>query len=207
MNCNEFYAVAADWLEGARSAPARAHLEACPRCRGFVAELEAISSAALELEQATPAPPERVWAGLRAQLQAEGLIRETREAAAEPVRMADLLAGLFRRPAFAGTFAVIFALAVVLAGLPGGPPTEDQIALVHPVAAPQVQTSVQADARNPAVAATYKQSMELVDRFIAMCEKTVREQPENTVAREYLYSAYQQKADLLATLVERSTGD
>jgi hypothetical protein len=36
-----------------------------------------------------------------------------------------------------------------------------------------------------------------------MCEKSVREEPQNDVAREYLYGAYQQKAELLAMMVER----
>jgi len=38
-----------------------------------------------------------------------------------------------------------------------------------------------------------------------MCEKDVREQPENEMAREYLYGAYQQKAELLSTAMDRST--
>jgi hypothetical protein len=36
-----------------------------------------------------------------------------------------------------------------------------------------------------------------------MCEKSVREEPENELARDYLYGAYQQKADLLAEMSER----
>jgi hypothetical protein len=36
-----------------------------------------------------------------------------------------------------------------------------------------------------------------------LCEKSVHEEPENEVARDYLYEAYQQKADLLAQLNER----
>jgi len=38
-----------------------------------------------------------------------------------------------------------------------------------------------------------------------MCEKNVREQPENEMAREYLYGAYEQKAELLAAAMDRST--
>ena len=36
-------------------------------------------------------------------------------------------------------------------------------------------------------------------------EKSVREQPSDPLAREYLYGAYQQKAVLLATALDRST--
>ncbi len=57
--------------------------------------------------------------------------------------------------------------------------------------------------RDRAVTAKYQEGLEIVDNFIALCEKTVREDPRNEIARDYLYSAYQQKADLLATMTER----
>ena len=53
--------------------------------------------------------------------------------------------------------------------------------------------------------ATFRDSLEIVDKFIALCDKTVREEPRNQMAREYLYSAYQQKAELLASMTERGT--
>jgi hypothetical protein len=43
----------------------------------------------------------------------------------------------------------------------------------------------------------------IVDNYIALCEKSVREDPENEIARDYLYEAYEQKADLLAQMTER----
>jgi hypothetical protein len=45
----------------------------------------------------------------------------------------------------------------------------------------------------------------IVDNLIAVCEKSMREQPDNPVVRQYLYGAYQQKAVLLATAIDRST--
>jgi hypothetical protein len=56
---------------------------------------------------------------------------------------------------------------------------------------------------NPVVTDSLRKNLDIVDNFIAMCEKSVREEPENDVAREYLYGAYQQKAELLAMMVER----
>jgi len=50
-----------------------------------------------------------------------------------------------------------------------------------------------------------RRNLEIVDNFIALCEKSVREQPDNQMAREYLYGAYQQKAEVLATAMNRST--
>jgi hypothetical protein len=49
-----------------------------------------------------------------------------------------------------------------------------------------------------------RRNLQIVDNFIAICEKSVREQPDNQMAREYLYGAYQQKAELLATAMNRS---
>ena len=58
-------------------------------------------------------------------------------------------------------------------------------------------------AHDPAIAASYRQNMAIVDNFITVCEKKIEEDPQNDVARDYLMSAYQQKADLLASMVER----
>jgi hypothetical protein len=70
------------------------------------------------------------------------------------------------------------------------------------------QTAPVVRERNPIVAASYKQNLEIIDNAIAMCEKTVREEPRNQMARDYLMSVYQQKADLLSSMSERgSRGD
>ena len=55
-----------------------------------------------------------------------------------------------------------------------------------------------------AVTASIRRNLSIVDNFIQICEKSVREQPDNELAREYLYGAYQQKAELLATAMNRS---
>ena len=51
--------------------------------------------------------------------------------------------------------------------------------------------------------ASLHENLAIVDNYITLCEKSVREEPENEVARDYLYGAYQQKADLLAQMTER----
>ncbi len=58
--------------------------------------------------------------------------------------------------------------------------------------------------QDTAVTASIRRNLQIVDNFIAICEKNVREQPDNEMAREYLYGAYQQKAELLATATNRS---
>jgi hypothetical protein len=58
--------------------------------------------------------------------------------------------------------------------------------------------------QDTAVTDSIRRNLQIVDKFIAICEKDVREQPDNQMAREYLYGAYQQKAELLATATSRS---
>jgi hypothetical protein len=58
--------------------------------------------------------------------------------------------------------------------------------------------------QDAAVADSIRRNLGIVDNFIAMCENSVREQPDNEMAREYLYGAYEQKAELLATATNRS---
>ncbi len=59
------------------------------------------------------------------------------------------------------------------------------------------------DDANPVVTASLNNNLAIVDNYIALCEKSVQEEPQNEVARDYLYEAYQQKADLLAQMTER----
>jgi hypothetical protein len=56
---------------------------------------------------------------------------------------------------------------------------------------------------NSDVSASLHQNLAIVDNYIALCEKSVREDPQNEIARDYLYEAYRQKADLLAQMSER----
>jgi hypothetical protein len=58
--------------------------------------------------------------------------------------------------------------------------------------------------QDTAVTDSLRRNLQIVDNFISICEKSVREQPDNQMAREYLYGAYQQKAELLATAMNRS---
>ncbi|MGC1614751.1 MAG: hypothetical protein WA736_08700 [Candidatus Acidiferrum sp.] len=53
---------------------AQAHLAECRNCRSYVADLTSLVDAAKKLPSEI-APPDRVWLSLRAQLEAEGIIR------------------------------------------------------------------------------------------------------------------------------------
>lgn len=218
MQCSEFEQII-ERQEGPLPDLAVAHLDACQACSDLTADLDSIHNAAVEIGIDGIAPPERLWLSLRRQLEEEGIIQGQRRAAPAIER------GwwhAFQRPALAGAF---LSLVIVAAGLAGFTGDSTQMAM-HPqfefkrdaLAVPTADSVFEEeqvamdDANFPgfqqkdaAVTASFRRNLNIVDNFIVMCEKSVREQPENEMAREYLYGAYEQKAELLASATNRST--
>ena len=75
MQCEQFEQILVQQDEGALTNTALSHMESCEACRTLSADFGAIHEMALELGAEGIAPPERVWVSLRAQLEAEGIIR------------------------------------------------------------------------------------------------------------------------------------
>jgi len=210
FRCKEFHSYLEPWMNGERSPEARAHLRDCPDCRTLVGDLEAIHSSAHDWGLAEAEPPRRVWTALRAQLEAEKIIREPRTETGGWFEAA--FRGL-RRPALAGAY--VAAVVAVAFGL-SGPVTRhfnhqrwlDGTQQFTLPANAQLTTAEQTAVSSfgeatPDVTASLHQNLEIVDNYITLCEKTVQEDPENELARDYLYGAYQQKADLLAQISGR----
>jgi hypothetical protein len=221
MYCEQFVQFLAQEPEGPLPAEAAAHLEACPRCSGLRDDLVAIEVAAREWGSEELAPPPRVWVGIQAQLQAEGLI-------VAPVPSPQLAAPggwLTRwldwgpRLEWAGVSVFLMLVAAGLAGFrslpsaadfPDRPATSVQVSSpalddIGPTLEGNVQRAVASlSSEDDSVAASLTQNLRIVDNIIAVCEKTVREHPEDPLVREYLYGAYQQKADLLAVAMDRN---
>jgi len=213
--CQEFLQFAERWMEGERDAVASAHLKSCASCNALVTDLEAISVSAPALAEAEP--PARVWVALRNQLEVEGLLHEPVETAvalaAQP--RPSLFFGL--RPVLATTFlAVLVAVSGFFAYQRGSHDLQPQTAATDPardgreVMAELATFKQLADAslpdvheHDPLVKAAYKKNLQIIDNAIAMCEKTIQQEPRNEAAAGYLRAAYQQKADLLASISER----
>jgi hypothetical protein len=220
MGCKDFQNQLERWMDGERSAKAREHVLQCAAgCKSLVADLDAIQHSAHEWGTEEVAAPGRVWLSLRAQLEAEGVIRVDAAAAPAP-RAAEhkpgWLAGIFGavpRPVLAGAYLVaLIAASVALTGqstrqldearwMNG---TQDTTGALDASLQSAEQDSVSAvNASDPVVTASLHDNLAIVDNYIALCEKSVREDPENEIARDYLYEAYEQKADLLAQMTER----
>jgi hypothetical protein len=214
MTCKAFLNHLPLWMEGSPHPDAETHLRNCPSCHNVIDDLNAIHSEARSWNAEEAEPPPHVWASLRLQLEEEGLIRDGRRVQPElsrPRGFSGWFAGL-PRPALAGAYLVLLiAVAFGLSRpinkrlnearwLEG---TQDSTSpLSAQLTAEQVSFASFNDS-NPVVAASLNKNLAIVDNYIALCEKSVQEEPQNEVARDYLYEAYQQKADLLAQMTER----
>lgn len=223
MQCEQFEQAIEQQDFQALPEQALAHMKTCAACGALFADFGTIRSLASEMAAEPIAPlPEHLWVSLRNQLEAEGLIHNPEAA---PVRREPQTSSawwsVFQRPALAGAIlGLVLASAGALSFLSNSQSGFSQLAL-----APQQDSPVALSANsvfkeevlnvsNDSIAGTQRQdaavtnsirrNLQIVDNFIAMCEKDVREQPDNQMAREYLYGAYEQKAELLATAMNRN---
>ena len=208
--CNDFMEFAGAWMEGERLPGAEEHIRSCARCRTLIADLEAIQAAGRVLAVEEVNPPPRLWLNIRAGLEAEGLIHNP----GWFDRLSRLLTE-FSRPALAGAYASLLLVGALLLGFQTDfQSNQEQWLTGTQSAAASVNTQLQTVERgsleaiadhehDPAVRASLNQNLAIVDNLISVCEKNMQEDPGNEMARDYLYGAYQQKADLLATMSDR----
>jgi hypothetical protein len=250
MQCKELEIVLGSEGLGPLPAEAREHLAGCTACQDYLADLSAIVVAAKTIP-AEVAPPDRIWISLRAQLEAEGLIKEPIVAEERSSWRENFSAWLRPRAlATATAFAALLALGVFVnhalntnqpkvAQNPPGVKSEPPPQAVAPaseipkaplsarVAAPVTvhpkskelapspselasTTLAQAEldvsdmqlAGNSQVDASLRNNLRTLNEFIAECQQHLKQNPQDELAREYLNAAYQQKADLLAAMMD-----
>jgi predicted anti-sigma-YlaC factor YlaD len=205
MQCKELELVLEQ--EGLESLPgvARAHLAECRDCRNYVADLTSLVDAAKKLPSEIT-PPDRVWISLRAQLEAEGIIRTPAEIVLpESASWWPSISAFFRNRVVATAMVgILIAAAAVFQirsdrEVPSGEFAGTAQALndQEPVATSMILAST-----SP-VDASLRDNLKKVNEFIADCERHLKEQPQDELTREYLSAAYQQKAELLSAMIER----
>jgi ribosomal protein S15P/S13E len=211
MQCRELEAVLEQ--EGLIPVPerARAHLAACSSCRELVADMTAIVATAHQLP-AEVEPPTHIWTFLRTRLEAEGIIKVpvvVMEHGSWWESFAQLLRG--RALATAGVGLLIIAAAVVQL-IPSKTTTNVQNQAVAPDVYSQTALTLDQEendllnmhlASTSPVDASLRQNLATLDDFINECRRHLKENPQDDLAREYLYGAYQQKAELLSAMMER----
>jgi hypothetical protein len=225
MQCSEFDNLLEQEPDLPLSNTAAAHLDTCSNCRIIWHDLAAIRTAGLDWGADEPTPPPSMWIALRAQLEFEGLIHEQYSRERSSNWLNQIFSGRWLvwapRPALAGASLSVLLVAASLVSVRGFTPTALLVHHNQPFAASVLSTApadldrtldgdmklamASIPTQDASVTTSLQKNLGIVDNLIAVCEKSVREQPDNQMARDYLYGAYQQKAVLLATAMDHST--
>lgn len=204
MTCEEFERVVPE-LESNYTLEQEEHLKACPSCSSLMLDLNALAREA-RLLQASDEPSPRVWNAIEIALRAEGLIREADPAeTAQPWRLR------------LSWMVPVLAAALIAAGVLLHKRSVDQ-RQVAVVSAPSVQpataqTSRAADdeqllrlveARTPALRGTFESDLKRVNAYIQDAELSLRNNPNDEIAQQYLMSAYDQRAMVYEIALQRA---
>jgi len=216
IQCAQFERMLEEQPDGPLSAGAAEHLQGCIDCRVLWSDIGAIRAAGLEWGKEEVEPPEYLWSSLQRQLESEGLIRER----STQRGWFSAWFGAAPRWTLAGASVSLLLIAAMLAGYQMSErksadvlPARLGIAATPKLVAADLGKTLDGDVKrvfdslpegNPVLASSLRENLGIVDNLIADCEKSVREQPDDAMARDYLYGAYQQKAVLLAAASDRS---
>ncbi len=193
---------------GALPAGARAHLESCAACRTLIADLDSIAAAARELTGEIE-PPAHVWTALQARLAAEGILQTETAAAGWWQALLAFFASARLATATVGLLIIGTAVALWNPRLRDASLTSAQRGFEtasSTLRGEERGLTAQPARSDSTVDRSLRENLVIVDDFIAECERRVQEEPDNDMAREFLSNAYQQKAELLATMIDRSGG-
>lgn len=225
IECAQFERLLEEQPDGPLPAPAATHMNGCDDCRLLWSDLEAIRTAGMEWGREEVAPPEHLWISLRLEMESEGLIQEK----PAPAGWWSTWFGTAPRWALAGASVSLLLLAAMLATYQTNAPAAKDLRAssvlpAHFRVSGPAEELVAADLgktldgdlkrvlaslpqRNPLLASSLRENLGIVDNLIAVCEKSVRERPNDEMSRDYLYGAYEQKAVLLATAMDRSASE
>lgn len=205
---------------------ARGHVAGCAACSSLVADFESIVAAASQLPSQVE-PHSRVWVALRAQLVAEKIIKEP--VITVPAEKSAWWHGF--GPLVRGRVLAVSGVVVVMIFAAGyfqmthrqisapladvSPLTKSEPVLAEPFAAAAMSLDQEEQSLGPVqtvstgvtsaspVDNSLRENLATLNTFIKECRKRLQEDPNDQVARDYLAAAYQQKAEILAAMMER----
>ena len=214
MQCNDFEHVIEENGPVQLPVAAQTHAAGCPSCSALAQDFAAILAVASQIP-AEVEPPARVWVALQAQLEAEGIIRQPKMVM--PAETAPWWQGFGRlvRGRMLATASV--AGLILIAGIYQirQRPVEKSTPVI---AEPFAETATTLDQEEQSLGAmqpastlgfvsnadtSLRENLVTVNAFIKECQKRLQEDPNDPMAREYLSTAYQQKAEILAAMMER----
>ena len=218
-SCRQFDRDLPAYLEGEEHPAVLTHAKQCPLCAVVLADLEQIRFSSRHLPQEEP--PARVWANIRANLEAEGIIREQIPA----WRRWFPRPAFFPRSAPLGALAALAFFAATLLIPPRG--MEEPNGLNAPALGGKITAAsvvsiglddnlartlsqmeetylARENSLEPTIKDTYRKSLDSLDDCIRECLRHCQKEPGNALARQYLVHAYQTKAEVLASALEFS---
>jgi len=199
MTCIEFQDILADVIDGETDAQHSAHLRSCSSCLELVSDLRAIAAGAKSL-CADSEPSPRVWANIQRTLEAEGIIRPAIQPGATLFRhrrrwsLAWLATGVALVLVAVATFVYTNYTSrnqqVAQRQTPANNASADDMELLSHV--------------SPVARATYADDLQTVNAFIRDAEDSVAQNPDDDEARHFLMQAYQERAMVYASAMDRS---
>jgi len=219
--CDCFELELAAYLEGESRPFVPAHLRECRFCKVVFEDLSRLRTLARELPLEEPSPA--VWSNIRAQLATQRAFAE-RAGVWNWFWQWDFL----RRPLPVATFACMLILGCWFTAPRNYPQPEPAASLAasrgetDPVrsmafaggatgleqAVRELEAAFKARERSlaPDVKATYEHSLSSLDASIRECNDSLQREPGNSLAHEYLFAAYSQKAEVLSSALEIDEG-
>ena len=215
--CVQFNHELEAYLEGEARPFIVSHAQDCAACGALLADIQAIRQAARDLPQEEPSGD--IWLRVRQILLGESLIGQSAGGWRQILSWR-----LFPQLVPLGALAGLVILASVLtlpsgniqhwerANESAGSPALAQVASVLPAGEDSALAGVISElesnfrANEPTMApdlkATYEKSLVSLDGSIKECLESLRHEPRNTLAHDYLLTAYTRKAEVLSSALE-----
>jgi hypothetical protein len=214
--CFRFDSELEAYMEGETRPFIRVHAQDCPFCHVLLTDLEQIRQAAREVPLEEPSPV--VWANVRARLDAEGVFSPQVSGWRKLLAWRSL-----PHPVPMGVLAGLVILGSVLTMPPGSTQRWDvtEVAATSTATITPSAISAKEDGalarlvdeleRNyraneaylaPDLKATYEKSLLSLNDSIQECQDSLQHEPRNTLAHDYLLTAYTRKAEMLSSALE-----
>ncbi|SRR2546426_1065683 len=219
MTCVEIQFKISEWIDGgihlSEELELKGHLEHCGKCSRIYQDIKAIKESASNLDDLEPAGS--LWLGIKAQLVAEGLVKE-KESKSFWGRLFPLSLSAGLKPALTGAIVTLILMGslyflVTKSGYRESSVSvspEADVFLELKKAEQHYQQAIQAlndvsqkklDSLDPALAQILTDNLATMDYYLQECKEAVKTNPENPLVHRYLLTAYQKKVELMQSIV------
>jgi hypothetical protein len=217
MTCVEIQFKISEWIDGgihlSEELELKGHLERCSRCSQIYQDIKTMKERASNLDDLEPAGS--LWAGIKAQLLAEGLVKEKESLWG---RLFPLSLSASLKPALTGAIVTLILIGFLYFLVTKSGYRESSVS-VSPEAAvflelekaeQHYQQAIQAlndvsqkklDSLDPALAQIFTDNLATMDYYLQECKEAVKTNPENPLVHRYLLTAYQKKVELMQSIV------